>query len=250
MINIMDFMSECEEIYTFYKLAVAALQHPEILKEEVDKKIDFFINFVESPAGKKVFIGGKDSAKDIFTPSALEQVTKKSIQTSIDFLGRQSVVLFHSYIEIVMADVVGLILGKDEKILRRVYIEKKREFPFSTTELIDNKDKMVPFMIEKEVSRFVHKNMKDKMAYFNKFFGIDYTKFPKGAIEYETDIFEIDALRHDIIHTKKPIVVESSRIIEIKLYIHWFGIHLLTQARSNFAIDIVWQFPDGINRLK
>jgi hypothetical protein len=246
----MDFTNNCQEIYNFYKLAVAALQHPEILKKEVEEKLDFLTNFAESPLGKKVFIGGKNAARTIFTTNMLEQVTKKSIQTSIDFLGRQTVVLFHSYIEIVMADVVELILEKDEKILKHVYFEKKGEFPFSTAELIDNKDKIMAFMSKKEVSRFVYKNMKDKMVYLNKFFNIDYTKFPKGEIEYETDILKIDTLRHDIIHTNKSIVVESHEILAINMYIGWFGMHLLTQARSKFQVDIVWQFPDGINRLK
>ena len=106
------------------------------------------------------------------------------------------------------------------------------------------------FMTEKEVSRFIYKNMKDKIAYLKNFFDIDYAKFPKGNIEYETDIFKIDALRHDIIHTNKPIIVEGHKILEIEEYILWFGMHLLTQARSKFAVDVVWQLPNGINYLK
>ncbi len=249
MINIADFMSKNWEILNFYKLAANALKNPKVLKEEVEKQLDFLINFTESPMGKKVFTI-KGSARDIFTPDVLEQVTKKSIQTSIDFLGRQAVVMFHSYIEIVMAEVVRLILEKDEKILKHVYSEKKGEFSFSATELIDNKSRIMSFMVEKEVSRFVYKNMKDKIAYLKRFFDIDYAKFQKGDIEHRTDIFEIDTLRHDIIHTNKPIVVEGHKVVAIEEYILWFGMQLLTQARLKFEVDIVWLSHDGINYLK
>ena len=56
---------------------------------------------------------------------------------------------------------------------------------------------------------------------------------------------------YDIFAVEDTLIpARGSKVVAIEEYILWFGMHLLTQARSKFAVDVVWQLPNGINYLK
>lgn len=251
MIDIQDFLNRCSNIYDFYELATVGLNTPgalEAKKESLNKTI---LSVLSSPDADKLFLSGKKPPKEFWGEPEIQTGIAKQAQEKITFslnaLKKQTVVMFHSYIEIIMSLLTNMILEKDTIILKRIYLDKGRNIPFNVGDLIDNKDDIISMLVEREVRRFEYMKMENKKDYFQKYFEI---QFKWTDQDFGTDIMEIDSLRHDIVHSNKKITVPDDKMLRIFNYTCGLGLNLLFKVRQKFKVNIVWMLGLGRNYLK
>ncbi|MFA4888057.1 MAG: hypothetical protein WC628_00580 [Candidatus Omnitrophota bacterium] len=251
MIDIWSFINRCSAIYDFYKLASNGHKHPEILDTEVGRLKNIAVSFLGAPDAGGYFVNGKVPPKEFWDGVSIrENITKQVVEKlefSLGALKNQTIVMFHSYLEIIMSSLVRMILEKDLSLLKRIYFNKDNSLPFDVGALIDNKDNIISMLVEKEVRRFEYLSLDKKLNYFNKYFGIN---SQRGNADYSIGIKEIDSLRQDIIHSDREILVSDAKIFEIWDLIREFGMYLLVTTRQKYKIDIVWTFGDGKNYLR
>lgn len=247
-IDIASVMGRCQSIYDFYDLATIGLQHP----ETAEKKVKNMIRMMQSMAMDKYFIDGKAPPKETWEKPEYVKLMKGETERKISFafnnIKNQTVVMFHSYVELIMSRIVEMILEKDIRILKRIYDDREKGgFRLPANKIIDNNDRIISMMIENEAERFIRKSMVDKASYLKKYFDLTFER--EDEEKEEVDIFEIDKLRHDIIHGDKDIIVDDFKLLVISNYINGVCFRLLANARLKFQIDVVWMF-NGINYLK
>lgn len=245
VIDIGGFMSRCNAIYDVYELASIGLKHPNTLQ----RKMWRLIKIVQDHSTDSIFVDGKAPPKEFWESADKVAFFKGQVKDRINFALRhiknQSVVMYHSYIELIMAQIVKMILAKEESILRIIYKDRQSGYEdgkskFTIKDIEHNKSAMV----ENEVERFIRIPIDKKCKYFKDRFNIDFRWADKKVCNI--DIVEIDTLRHNIIHGNSDIPIDDYRLLEINNYIVGLGLHLLTQARLKYQIDIVWL--DGLGR--
>jgi len=133
MIDITEVMQKTSSIYDFYKLGEEGLKHPDILAKEVSRKIKFLQDFTKQPMTEKFFKDGKVPPEEFFASQSmvtvLTKTTQETIKAGVNYLRKQTVVLFHSYIEIIISNIVRMILQREVNILKGIYSEKSK-LPF------------------------------------------------------------------------------------------------------------------------
>jgi len=250
MINVADYMVRCADIYEFYIMAIIGLNHGETLKAKIERDKVLLLSLLDGMPDT-LFVDKKPPpieywSSEAFTKSLIER-NKKVADYGTEALQKQTVVLYHSFIELIMGEVVEMILKKHPEILKSIYMSKEDgKNPLTAAEIIDKKDAVVQLLIEKEVDHFTYKSMKQKEAYFKKHFDI---AFKWGTVDYGVDIHQIDELRHKIIHTDDTVIVDDAMLVKIKTYLNGFGMQLLFQSRLKYQTDVVWTI-NGINYIR
>lgn len=242
MINIKDEMDRFFAIKRYFVLAIAGLDSPKILSGQI-KQEQKFIKQVFPKCNS--FLKMKKYELSNFIRDSVQEQRTLYLDNKVfakNLLKKQTVVSVHSYMEVVMAKIIRIILRKHQNILIDIY-NKKDKLPFKVKEIIDNKERIIEMMIEEEINRFIRNSLKEKNKFFKRYFklvldqDLDLNRKP---VYLTMSLEKIDSIRHNIIHSEKEIEVSDKDIMDIFLYASMWTAKLLSIVRNKFKVDIKW----------